>query len=194
MPLGLPWLAVVALGCGAPSIPLPGVDLSTEDAAPGTGGRFDYQAGEAGTVGFTVVADTLQLDFVRPNDGWTWRPDLDDTDDDVAVDFHHASDALKVDFEADIHNGFLTVEVETASPADDRILKWAADTAANVQIVVSDQRVRLDRIIAEDGWTWTERDHEPVSIEFINGQGDLVETSPWTSRRRSALRRPWVCP
>lgn len=45
----------------------------------------------------------------------------------------------------------------------------------NVQIVVSDQRVRLDRIIAEDGWTWTERDHEPVSIEFINGQGDLVE-------------------
>ncbi len=62
---------------------------------------FDSEAGAAGTVRFTVVGDTLRVDSVRPDEGWTWRPDLDDTDDDVAIDFHHESDALKVDLEAD---------------------------------------------------------------------------------------------
>jgi hypothetical protein len=73
-------------------------------------------------VRFTVVGDTLRLDSVRPDEGWTWRPDLDDTDDDVAIDFHHESDALKVDFEADIHYGVLLVEVETSSPDHDATL------------------------------------------------------------------------
>lgn len=175
LPPSLLWLAVVALGCGSPTTLPPGIDLSAADASAGTGTRFDYEAGEAGMVGFTVVADELRLDSVQPHEGWTWRPDLDDTDDDVAIDFHHGSTALKVDFEADIHNGVLVVEVETSSPADDRTLEWAADTAANVQIVVNDQRVSLERITAQDGWTWTQRDRDAVSIEFVNGQGDLVE-------------------
>ncbi len=172
---GLLPLTILAIGCAGPARPIPGVDLSAAEAAPSTGTRFEYEAGNAGTVGFTVVGDTLHLDSVVRNEGWTWRQDLDDTDDDVAIDFHHEGGVLKVDFEADLHDGVLLVEVETAFPADDRIQEWAADTAANVQLSVSDQRVSLDRITAHDGWTWTERDHDDVSIEFVNEQGDLVE-------------------
>lgn len=40
---------------------------------------------------------------------------------------------------------------------------------------MNDQRVSLERITAQDGWTRTQRDPDAVSIEFVNRQGDLVE-------------------
>jgi hypothetical protein len=59
---------------------------------------------------------------VSGDEGWSWQPDPDDTDDDVAIDFHHEEEGLAVDFEADIHDGVVLAEVETALPAHDRTL------------------------------------------------------------------------
>ncbi len=166
-------LALTAFGCGSPATPLPGVDL-TSDAATRSPGII-YQAGDAGTVGFSIVDDTLRLDSVSGDEGWSWQPDADDTDDDVAIDFHHEGEGLAVDFEADIHDGVVLVEVETALPAHDRTLSWAADSAAEVIIVIRDQRVSLERIIATTGWTWTQRGDDQVTVVFADGDGSIVE-------------------
>lgn len=169
------WLATVGIDCVGQPVPLPAVDISSETAPPSNEPWFEYEAGDAGTVRFTIEGDTLRLDSVRPNDGWRWRPDLEDTDDDVAIAFHHEDEAMTVDFEADMHDSVLLVEVETAAPADNGSLEWPADTAAKVLLSVTDQRVRLDRVTAKDGWTWTHHHHDDVSIAFVNEQGALVE-------------------
>ncbi len=172
--IGLLCLVLSTLGCTSSSAPLPGVDIASGTVQPSTGLWFDSEAGAAGIVRFTVVGDTLRLDSVRPNDGWTWRPDLRDTDDDVAIEFRHEDEDLLVDFESDIHDGVLLVEVETAAPADDATSEWPAATAVDVLLSVSDQRVTLDRITAADGWTWTRLDRDDVSIDFVHAEGALV--------------------
>ncbi len=173
--VGLLPLGLLALACGSPAAPLPGVDLSSASAVPSSGTWFAYEAGGAGTVRFSVVGDRLRLDSVEPQEGWTWRPDQDNTDDDVALDFDHEGDSQKVDFEADLQSGVLLVEVETTFPADDRVLEWPADSAAEVHLSVSDQRVSVDSIAANEGWTWTQRDKDAVSIRFVNEEAVSVD-------------------
>lgn len=168
-------LALLALACGSLDAPVPGVDLSSAGAAPSSGTWFQYEAGGAGTVRFSVVEDRLRLDSVERREGWTWLPDQDNTDDDVALDFHHQDGARMVDFEADLRSGVLLVEVESTFPADDRTLEWPADSAAAVHLSVSDQQVSVQRIAANDGWTWTRRDTDAVSISFVNEESASVD-------------------
>ncbi len=54
-------LALTAFGRGSLATPLPWVDLTSDGAFPSPGG-ITYQAGDAGTVGFSVVDDRLRLD------------------------------------------------------------------------------------------------------------------------------------
>jgi len=68
-----------------------------------------YRVGEAGQVELRHEGDTLELVEVRPADGWDYRVDDRDDDDEVEVTFR--GNGREVEFEAEVDDGRLEVEI-----------------------------------------------------------------------------------
>jgi hypothetical protein len=71
-----------------------------------------YVVGEAGEVGEVEIAredDTIRVVDVRPAPGWTTAGDTADDDDEVTITF--SSERGEVDFEAEIDDDRLRVEI-----------------------------------------------------------------------------------
>ncbi|MEE8600840.1 cell wall-binding repeat-containing protein [Euzebya tangerina] len=82
------------------------------DLAVGETGTFE--ANIAGTVTISRTADGLVLVDAVPNDGWQIRPD-DDEDDEDEVEVSFTDGTTRVDFEAEIEDGSVEIEVRVRS-------------------------------------------------------------------------------
>ncbi len=68
-----------------------------------------YDLGDAGELVMERDGETLRLVEVRVADGWRYEEDDVDDDDEVEVTFR--SDGREIEFEADVDDGWLDVEV-----------------------------------------------------------------------------------
>lgn len=68
-----------------------------------------YRVGQSGELTMHRDGEQLVLEGVRPADGWDHRVDDNDDDDEVEVTF--SGDGREIEFEAEIDDGALEIEV-----------------------------------------------------------------------------------
>lgn len=94
----------------------PSTTAATSAPAPTTGdaGR-SYVVGAAGTVWLALVAEQLVVGDIVAAEGWTFE--VDEGPDKVEVRFRRGDDELRL--EAEVRDGQLQVEIESADELDD---------------------------------------------------------------------------
>lgn len=91
----------------APSDSAPSAPVGCERLGESPDGVYEF---ESGRVTVTRTGDRLGLADVQPAEGWTHVVD-DVGDDDIEIDFRRAADGRHVEFEADLDDGVLDIEI-----------------------------------------------------------------------------------
>src|SRR5690606_35628303 len=103
---------------------------------------------DAGDVTLRVEGDRLVLVDVQPSDGWTHRVDEDD-DDEIEIDFR--DNGREIDFEAEIDDGRLKIDVcdTVLDPAGD---VYTVGDAGEVEVrQVGDDDLELVEVRPNEG-------------------------------------------
>jgi hypothetical protein len=137
------------------------VDLTT--AVPGT-----WPVGDAGTVTFSLAGGRLVLEDVSTADGWTSRIDEED-DDELEVDFER--DGVSWEFEVEVDDGRLEVELRQ-DLRDAQPGSYDLADAGSFAFEVADGRLTLTTLDVADGWELTEREEDADEFEFELRQGE----------------------
>lgn len=170
-----------------------GGDGAGQDAS---GATNVFPAGEAGEVELALDGDRLVLVEVRPSAGWSHRVDEDD-DDEIEIDFH--DNGREIDFEAELDDGRLKVDVCDISivAAGD---VYSVGEAGEVEIRQSrddddddddddDIDLELVKVRVNDGWSYEveKDDDDEIEVVFHRGEErvkfDLESDDGWLEAR-----------
>ncbi|HSK90902.1 MAG TPA: hypothetical protein VK875_06290 [Euzebyales bacterium] len=126
-----------------------------------------WPVGNAGSVAFDVVDGRLVLGDVQAAEGWDAVTEEDDGDE-IEVDFRR--DAVRWEFEVEIDDGRLEVEIRQ-DHTDGRDGTYPLLDAGTFTFS-RNGGLSLDAIDLADGWTVTEREVDRDEIEFEIREGD----------------------
>ncbi len=132
-------------------------------------GTYTFQAGEAGMVSLTVAGSELTLDSVTPAEGWQHREDVDDDGDDQDVEIDFTNRTAEVDFDAELEDGTLDVDVDVEGPAVDGSYTFPLGDAGAVSVDVTGTQSSLAVPSLAEGWDVVEQEGEgDVELDFVN--------------------------